>query len=129
MALLHGGALATSLGDFGGFFAPTLTSRVDHVSYPQLVARNDSSVGNNTNADTVNLFIDSIVPDASYAASIVEACQDATVYAFQCTAAAASVTVSGLVIDSGCGKGDVWQSSYSIPLVFPLQHRERNSVN
>jgi hypothetical protein len=43
-----------------------------------LVARNDSG-------STANLFIDAHSPDMEYAASIVEACSEQTVYAIQCT--------------------------------------------
>ncbi|OIW23848.1 hypothetical protein CONLIGDRAFT_637090 [Coniochaeta ligniaria NRRL 30616] len=50
-----------------------------------LVARNDSS------GSTVNLFIDALSPDMQYAASIVEACVERTVYAIHCTKGPSSI--------------------------------------
>ncbi|KAH8900860.1 hypothetical protein GQ53DRAFT_131297 [Thozetella sp. PMI_491] len=49
--------------------------------HPGLVARNNSSPSNYT----VNLFLDSFSPDTKWAASIVTACADQTVYVAQCT--------------------------------------------
>ncbi|KAB5549541.1 hypothetical protein GE09DRAFT_176912 [Coniochaeta sp. 2T2.1] len=49
-----------------------------------VVARNES-------VPTVNLFIDAMSPRQQYGASIVDACQDHTIYAIQCTSGPPSV--------------------------------------
>lgn len=64
------------------WLGPALMPRVDQDVFPTIHARNTS-----TETDTVNLFIDSVNEDYEYAASIVTACVDQTVYALQCTSA------------------------------------------
>lgn len=78
MALALGAAHVPSLGDW---LSPGLSPRMDTPAYPMLHARNNSSPANNT----VNMFLDSIDGNFEYAASIVTACVDQTVYAIQCT--------------------------------------------
>lgn len=94
MAFAHGAANAPSLGDW---FSPGLSSglspRADPGPYPILNARNSSTTGNNT----VNMFMDSIDDRFEYAASVVTACVDHTIYAIQCTAgpAVGGTTICG----------------------------------
>lgn len=62
-------------------------------------------------APTVNMFINDVYDgDASYAASIVSACSDQTVYALQCTSAAEAASDT-------CGPN----APVSDPLFFPPQ--------
>ncbi|KAI1863418.1 uncharacterized protein JN550_009529 [Neoarthrinium moseri] len=99
MALQHGAAHAASLGDLSALSA--FFPRAEHESLPQLAARDNSSA--TSNAPTVNLFLDAYTDDFSYAASIVTACKDQTVYAVRCTAGPATITVEGLELDPSCG--------------------------
>jgi hypothetical protein len=72
------------------WFNPGLSPRMDQASYHILDARQNSTISNTTTTAnaTVNMFIDSEDSSYEYAASIVTACVDQTVYALQCTAAA-----------------------------------------
>ena len=79
MAFAVGVAHAPSLD---GWLTSGLSPRMDHGKYPVLIARNELTTRNNT----VNLFIDSVDPDYEYAASVITACADQTVFALQCTA-------------------------------------------
>jgi hypothetical protein len=86
MALAIGAAHAPSLS---GWLGPELSPRVDGVDqprYPVVRARNSSTTGN-----TVNMFIDAQESDFAYAASIVTACADQTVYEMRCTSGPASI--------------------------------------
>jgi len=84
MAFAIGAAHAPSLDSW---LNPGLSPRVDQGVYPVLQARNGSTTANNT----VNMFIDSTNSNYEYAASIITACVDQTVYALQCTAAPVGV--------------------------------------
>lgn len=109
MAFSLGAAHAPSLGDW---FNPGLTPRVvdqDRAPYPILHARNVS-----TKLDSVNMFVDSLYDDVEYAASIVTACADRTVYALQCTSAPASVGLG-----SNCGPNGI-VSFNSLPISASL---------
>ncbi|KAH8657887.1 hypothetical protein BX600DRAFT_439068 [Xylariales sp. PMI_506] len=59
--------------------------------FAKLSVRNDTT---STTNDTINLFIDGEYSDFGYAASIVTACADQTVYALRCTSAPAGVVGS-----------------------------------
>lgn len=76
-------------------FQPTATvaarSQFPHAVMP----RNDS------NAPTVNMFIDGMFPDMKYVASIVDVCPDRTTYALRCTEGPA------LVPTGACGTDGV----------------------
>jgi len=78
MAFAIGAAHAHSLN---GLFSPGLTPRFDQSASPILDARDNSTTTNNT----VNMFIDAQGSDYGYAASVITACVDQTVYALQCT--------------------------------------------
>ena len=80
MAFALGAAHLPSLG--GWLTPPGLSPRMDQGKYPVLNTRNESTTRNNT----VNLFIDSLGEDYEYAASVITACADHTVFALQCTA-------------------------------------------
>jgi hypothetical protein len=67
-----------------------------------LAPRNETAMS----SDTVNLFIDAIDENFGYAASIVEACVEQTVYALQCT--------SGNVGSATCGPN----GAVSFPVFF-----------
>lgn len=58
--------------------------------FPQLAARNDSSV------PTVNLFIDGASPAMKYDASIVDVCGDRTTYAIHCSTGPSYLQASGV---------------------------------
>ncbi|KUJ13378.1 uncharacterized protein LY89DRAFT_721403 [Mollisia scopiformis] len=78
MAFPLGAAHAPSLGEW---LIPGLSPRMDQ-AYTNLNTRDNSTTGNST----INMFIDAESSDYEYAASIVTACVDQTVYAIQCTA-------------------------------------------
>ncbi|KAE9369692.1 hypothetical protein N431DRAFT_413964 [Stipitochalara longipes BDJ] len=84
MPFALGAAHAPSVGDW---LSPGLSPRLDQGSYHILDARDNSTTAN----ATVNMFIDSEGSDYEYAASIVTACVDQTVYALQCTAGPSNV--------------------------------------
>lgn len=78
MALALGAAQVPSLSNW---LSPGLIPRMEMPTYPILHPRNDSSSANNT----INMFLDSTNDKFEYAASIVTACVDTTVYALRCT--------------------------------------------
>lgn len=79
------GLVAARAFHLGEALMPGLGPRMDQGSYQVLEARQNSTIGNST--VTVNMFIDSENSDYEYAASIITACVDQTVYALQCTSA------------------------------------------
>ena len=53
-------------------------------AFPVLRVRNDTTT--TTNGTTINMFIDDIFDgNAGYAASVISACADSTIYAIRCT--------------------------------------------
>ena len=91
------------------FVNPGLAPRENHVRYPVLHPRNDtsSSKPNSTfDGPTVNMFIDALDDDYGYAASIINACVGTTVYALQCTKGPAAESASLAALGAGqfaCG--------------------------
>jgi len=82
-------AYALGTANFPGlseFVHSGLTPRIDHDSRnPILNARVDNITTNTATGPTVNVFIDALHDNYEYAASIVSACVQTTVYALQCT--------------------------------------------
>lgn len=105
-------ANALSLGDW--FNPGELNPRVmdqDQAPHPILNARNASTTAG-TASDSVNMFLDALDEDYEFAASIVTACEDRTVYALQCTSAPKDIF-------SACG-ADGPVSFYSLPISASL---------
>ncbi|KAI9056225.1 hypothetical protein LZ554_001153 [Drepanopeziza brunnea f. sp. 'monogermtubi'] len=89
MALAIGGAaLVPGLSDF---FGPGITPRFENAATGQFLQERQSPNSSSSSDPTVNLFIDSTDPDFEYAASVISACRDETVYALQCTAGPSDV--------------------------------------
>src|SRR3954453_21560072 len=94
--------VAAQAGSIGGFIVPGLTPRAPvPAPYPVIHARNDTNTRNNT----VNLFVEASGNDYEFAASIVEACVETTVYAIQCTKGTVpkSVLLGGVAATEVCG--------------------------
>lgn len=90
MSFAIGAANAPSLG---GWIIPGLTPRMTDqgpAPYAVINARNNSATPT-ARGDTVNMFVDSLYDDVEFAASVVTACVDQTVYAIQCTSAPSSI--------------------------------------
>lgn len=105
MALVLGAAGVPTLDNF---LAPGLAGRaVEQPTYPVIQARNESTTRNNT----VNMFVDGS-EDFQYAASVVTACVDQTIYAIQCTAAPSSLRIGS----ETCGPNGVVR--YLIPQFY-----------
>lgn len=96
MVLAFGAAQASSLG-LGDFLGTGISPRMDESSYHVLDARQNST----TASATVNMFIDAQSNDFEYAASIITACVDQTVYALQCTSAPVGVDPSACGPNAG----------------------------
>ncbi|ELR05338.1 hypothetical protein VC83_06531 [Pseudogymnoascus destructans] len=93
MAFSLAGANVPALS--GDWFNPGLTPRMTGkdqtpAPFPVLNVRNNSATPT-ARGNTVNLFIDSESEEIEFAASIITACVDHTVYAIQCTKAPASI--------------------------------------
>lgn len=86
------GFIAAGAPVFEGLPSLGLTPRMNHGQYANLHARNTSETPN-----TVNLFLDVTEDDYEFAASVITACVDQTIYALQCTSA------SGFVGGATCG--------------------------
>ena len=103
MAFAVGAAHAPSLD---GWLTPGLTPRMDQAKYPILNTRNDSTPRTNT----VNMFVDALGADYEYAASIITACADQTIYAIRCTSAGAGVPTEA------CGPNGVVSANHHLPI-------------
>lgn len=104
MSFAIGAANAPGLGEWVN---PGLTPRMTDqgpAPYAVINARNNSATPA-PRGDTVNMFVDSLYDDVEFAASIITACVDQTVYAIQCTSAPSSIGTES------CGPNGIVSSS------------------